>query len=213
MQPYQKAFIEFAIEKQVLRFGEFRLKSNRISPYFFDTGLFNDGKSLLALGEFYAAAIEHAEIDFDMIYGPAYKGIPLVSALAIAFQQRYRKNYPFCFDRKERKDHGERGMTFGAEINGRILIVDDVISAGISIREAIDIIRENGASAVATTIALDRQERGRGKHSALQEVERTHGIKVTSIIKLDEIVAYLSKKEKMSSQLDSIYNYIAKYGA
>lgn len=132
MEQYQKEFIEFAIEKQVLCFGEFTLKSGRVSPYFFNSGLFNDGSSLAVLGKYYATAVRHAELDFDMIYGPAYKGIPLASTMAIAFQEQYQTNYPFCFNRKEVKDHGEGGITFGADINGRVLIIDDVISAGTS---------------------------------------------------------------------------------
>lgn len=213
MEQYQKEFIEFAIEKQVLRFGKFTLKSGRISPYFFNSGLFNDGKSLAELGKFYATAVKHAGVEFDMIYGPAYKGIPLASTMAIAFQEQYQINYPFCFNRKEAKDHGEGGITFGSDIHGRVLIIDDVISAGTSIRESVDIITHNGGTTVGAVIAVDRQERGQGEQSAIQEVEQVHKIKVISIISLEQIIRYLSDHGQMKDHLAEINAYKAQYGA
>jgi orotate phosphoribosyltransferase len=213
MEQYQKEFIEFAIEKQVLRFGEFTLKSGRVSPYFFNSGLFNDGKSLTELGKYYAQAVIHSGLEFDMIYGPAYKGIPLASAMAIAFQEQHKISYPFCFNRKEIKVHGEGGITFGADINGRVLIIDDVISAGTSVRESIDIISTNGGTTVGAVVAVDRQERGLGEQSAIQEVEQQHKIRVISIISLEDIVTYLTDHGEMPAHLDAINAYRAQYGA
>jgi len=213
MEQYQKEFIEFAIEKQVLCFGEFKLKSGRISPYFFNSGLFNDGKSLSELGKYYALAVKHAALEFDMIYGPAYKGIPLASTMAVAFQEDHHINYPFCFNRKEIKDHGEGGITFGAEINGRVLIIDDVISAGTSIRESMDIISSKNGTTVGAVVAVDRQERGLGEQSAIQEVEQLHKIKVISIISLEHIVTYLADHGEMQAHLDAIKAYAGQYGA
>lgn len=213
MEQYQKEFIEFAIEKQVLCFGEFKLKSGRISPYFFNSGLFNDGKSLAELGKYYAQAVKHSGLEFDMIYGPAYKGIPLASTMAIAFQEDHQANYPFCFNRKEIKDHGEGGITFGAEINGRVLIIDDVISAGTSIRESMDIIASKGGETVGAVVAVDRQERGLGNQSAIQEVEQVHNIKVISIISLEHIITYLAEHGEMQQHLDAINAYESQYGA
>ncbi len=212
MEQYQKEFIEFAIEKQVLCFGEFKLKSGRISPYFFNSGLFNDGKSLSVLGKYYAQAVKHSGIEFDMIYGPAYKGIPLASTMAIAFQEVHQTNYPFCFNRKEIKDHGEGGITFGADINGRVMIIDDVISAGTSIRESIDIIESKGGSTVGAVVAVDRQERGQGEQSAIQEVEQLHNIKVISIVNLEHIIIYLAEHGEMPEHLDAIKAYETQYG-
>jgi orotate phosphoribosyltransferase len=212
MEQYQKEFIEFAIEKQVLCFGEFKLKSGRISPYFFNSGLFNDGRSLAELGKYYAQAVKHSVIEFDMIYGPAYKGIPLASTMAIAFQQDHQVNYPFCFNRKEIKDHGEGGITFGSEINGRVLIIDDVISAGTSIRESMEIISSKGGSTVGAVVAVDRQERGLGEQSAIQEVEQLHNIKVISIVSLENIITYLTEHGEMQVHLDTIKAYESQYG-
>ena len=212
MEQYQKEFIAFAIEKQVLRFGEFKLKSGRISPYFFNSGLFNDGKSLAKLGQYYAEAVKHSGIAFDMIYGPAYKGIPLASTMAIAFQESQGINYPFCFNRKEIKDHGEGGITFGADINGRVLIIDDVISAGTSIRESIDIISSKTGTTVGAVIAVDRQERGLGEQSAIQEVEQQHKIKVISIVSLQHIMSYLAEHGEMQEHLQAINAYAEQYG-
>lgn len=213
MEKYQKEFIEFAIEKQVLRFGEFTLKSGRVSPYFFNSGLFNDGKSLSELGKYYASAVKHAGVEFDMIYGPAYKGIPLASTMAIAFQEQHQESYPFCFNRKEVKDHGEGGITFGAEINGRVLIIDDVISAGTSIRESVSLINAKGGSTVAAVVAVDRQERGTGALSAIQEVEQLHNIQVINIINLDNIITFLADHGEMSEHLDAINSYKQEYGS
>ncbi len=213
MQEYQLEFIEFAISKQVLRFGEFTLKSGRVSPYFFNSGLFNDGNSLTQLGRFYAAAVEDAGISFDMIYGPAYKGIPLASTMAVAFAEHHDKNYPFCFNRKEVKDHGEGGITFGAEIAGTVLIIDDVISAGTSVRESIDIINKLGGSTAGVVVAVDRQEKGQGDQSAIQEVEQAHGIKVISIISLNNIIQYLEERGELQPHLEAIQAYKARYGA
>jgi orotate phosphoribosyltransferase len=213
MEQYQKEFIQFAIEKQVLCFGEFTLKSGRVSPYFFNSGLFNDGKSLAQLGKYYAAAVKHSNIDFDMIYGPAYKGIPLASTMAIAFQNEHQVSYPFCFNRKEIKDHGEGGITFGSDINGRVLIIDDVISAGTSIRESMEIISSKGGTTVAAVVAVDRQERGLGEQSAIQEVEQVHKIKVISIISLEHIISYLADQGDMQAHLDAIKAYRDEYGA
>jgi orotate phosphoribosyltransferase len=212
MEQYQKEFIEFAIAEQVLCFGEFKLKSGRVSPYFFNSGLFNDGKSLAELGKYYAQAVKHSGIEFDMIYGPAYKGIPLASTMAIAFQQDHQANYPFCFNRKEIKDHGEGGITFGSDINGRVLIIDDVISAGTSIRESMEIISSKGGSTVGAVVAVDRQERGLGEQSAIQEVEQLHNIKVISIVSLENIITYLTEHGEMQAHLDTIKAYKSQYG-
>lgn len=213
MEQYQKEFIEFAIDKDVLRFGEFTLKSGRVSPYFFNSGLFNDGKSLNELGKYYASAVQHAGVEFDMIYGPAYKGIPLASTMAIAFQEQHQANYPFCFNRKEVKDHGEGGITFGADINGRVLIIDDVISAGTSIRESIDLISAKGGRTVAAVVAVDRQERGKGPLSAIQEVEQLHNIRVINIVSLDNIITFLAEHGEMPEHLDAINSYKQEYGS
>ena len=213
MKQYQEEFIEFAIEMQVLRFGEFKLKSGRISPYFFNSGLFNDGKSLKELGKYYACAVKHAGLKFDMIYGPAYKGIPLASTLAITFQEQYQENYPFCFNRKEAKDHGEKGITFGASINGRVLIVDDVISAGTSLRESKELINAKGGIAMAAVVSVDRQEYGEGPLSAIEEIEQLHNIQVISIVTLDDIITYLITHSDMSEHIDAIKTYKQKYGS
>jgi len=212
MEQYQKEFIKFSIEKQVLCFGEFKLKSGRVSPYFFNSGLFNDGKSLAKLGQYYAEAVKHSGIEFDMIYGPAYKGIPLASTMAIAFQEVHQTNYPFCFNRKEVKDHGEGGITFGADINGRVMIIDDVISAGTSIRESMNIIDAKGGMTVGAVVAVDRQERGQGEQSAIQEVEQLHKIKVISIVSLEHIITYLAEHGEMQEHLDAINAYEMQYG-
>jgi len=212
MQKYQLEFIEFAIEHKVLCFGDFTLKSGRQSPYFFNSGLFNDGKSLARLGRFYASAIQAANIKYDMLFGPAYKGIPLASAVAMALADDYDINMPYCFNRKEAKDHGEGGTTLGAPLHGKILIIDDVISAGTSVNLSVEIIRQAGATTAGTTIALDRQERGEGKLSAVQEVEQWHQISVISIITLENMIEYLEKIPSMSENLDRIRQYRESYG-
>ncbi len=213
MQDYQREFIEFAIERQVLRFGEFTLKSGRASPYFFNSGLFNDGACLSRLGHYYARAIRDSGLDFDMIFGPAYKGIPLASAVSIAWWQQFGESLPYCFDRKEEKDHGEGGRTLGAELAGRVLIIDDVITAGTSVNHSVDLIRAAGAEPAGAAIALDRQERGTGPLSAIQEVEQRHGLRVVSIITLADLVKFLRMAGGNSSDLERLRQYQREYGA
>jgi orotate phosphoribosyltransferase len=212
MEKYQKEFIEFAIERKALCFGEYKLKSGRISPYFFNTGLFNDGQSLAKLGRFYAEALQNSGIKFDMIYGPAYKGIPLASAMAISFHEVFGSNYPFCFNRKEIKDHAEGGITFGAEIRNRAIIIDDVISAGISIKESIDIIHSEGGMVTGAIVAVNRQEQGEGKKSAIQEAQEKYKIKIISIISLSDIISYISKNYNLKEHLEAINAYSKQYG-
>jgi orotate phosphoribosyltransferase len=211
MSDFTQQFIEFAIQKQVLRFGEFMTKAGRLSPYFFNSGLFNDGVSLMKLGEFYAAAIVKSGIEFDMLFGPAYKGIPLVSSVAIALAQQGR-NVPYAFNRKEAKDHGEGGTIVGAPLHGRVLIVDDVISAGVSVRESVDIIRANGATPCGVAIAIDRQERGQAVLSAVQEVQRDNGIPVVSIATLADLIAYLDDAPELVAHKADVEKYRAQYG-
>jgi len=210
---YQAEFIEFALEGEVLRFGEFTLKSGRLSPYFFNTGRFNTGARLARLGRYYARAIEQAGLAYDMLFGPAYKGIPLASAVVIALADNHGRDVPYCFNRKEVKDHGEGGITFGAELKGRVLIIDDVISAGTSVNESVSLIRAAGAQPAGVAIALDRQERGTGSLSAIQEVEQRHGIPVLSIIKLDTLMEYLRVTPGMDGHLQAIRAYRDRYGA
>jgi orotate phosphoribosyltransferase len=212
MQDYQNEFLKFAIEAGVLRFGEFTLKSGRTSPYFFNAGQFNTGGSLARLGRFYARAIEHAGIDFDMLFGPAYKGIPLASATGIALADHHGRDVPWCFNRKETKSHGEGGGLVGAPLRGSVLIVDDVITAGTAIRESVDIIRSNDATACSVVISLDRRERGQGEQSAIQEVEQIFGISVTSIVTLDDLVEYLEAQPHSDAPLARIYAYRDRYG-
>jgi orotate phosphoribosyltransferase len=212
MQNYQKEFLDFAIDVGVLRFGEFTLKSGRLSPYFFNSGLFNTGASLARLGRYYAQAAMESSIDFDMIYGPAYKGIPLASSLAIALADHHQRNLPYCFNRKEAKTHGEGGNIVGAELSGRVLIIDDVISAGTSVRESVDIIKAAGATPAGVVIALDRQERGKGDTSAIQEVERDYGLIVANIVCLNDLVEYLQTVEDETHHLDAIQKYREQYG-
>ena len=212
MQDYQKEFLDFAIDVGVLRFGEFTLKSGRVSPYFFNSGLFNTGASLARLGRYYAQAVVESGIEFDMIYGPAYKGIPLASTLAIALADHHDRDIPYCFNRKEAKTHGEGGIIVGAELSGRVLIIDDVISAGTSVRESVDIIQAAGATTAGVVIALDRQERGQGETSAIQEVEQDYGLNVANIVCLDNLVEYLSSTTDESGHLSAIQNYREQYG-
>ena len=211
MKNFRQEFIEFALARGVLCFGEFKTKAGRLSPYFFNAGLFNDGEALRKLGQFYAKAIAAADTAFDMLFGPAYKGIPLVSATAVALAEIGR-NVPFCFNRKETKDHGERGITVGAPLSGRILIVDDVISAGTSVRESVQIIRAAGAAPCGVVIALDRMERGSGSQSAAQEVRSQFGIPVISIATLQDLTAYLGRRADMARQLQSVEQYRKQYG-
>ena len=212
MQNYQREFIEFAIEKGVLKFGEFTLKSGRKSPYFFNAGLFNTGGALEKLGRFYAAAIEDAGIEFDVMLGPAYKGIPLAATTVVAMANDYGKDVPYVFNRKEAKDHGEGGNLVGAPLAGRVLIIDDVITAGTAIREVMTLINDNGATPAATVIALNRMERGTGELSAIQEVERDYNMQVASIISLDNLVEYLEELGDKSSELAAIRAYRDEYG-
>lgn len=212
MQTYQKDFIEFAIDHKVLCFGDYTLKSGRRSPYFFNTGLFSDGASLALLGHFYASAITASAVDFDMLFGPAYKGIPLATAVAMALAGSFRRNVSLCFNRKEIKDHGEGGVLFGASLAGKVLIVDDVISAGTSVNNSVNIIRQAGAVPAGVAVAMDRQERGEGPLSAVQETEQRHNIKVTSIIKLDNVIEYLEGREDMETNLERINEYLRRYG-
>lgn len=213
MQKYQLEFIEFAIQQKVLCFGEYTLKSGRLSPYFFNSGLFNDGYSLARLGRFYASAIQAANIKYDMLFGPAYKGIPLASAVAISLADDHHINVPYCFNRKEVKDHGEGGLTFGAPLKGKTMIIDDVISAGTSVNLSVEIINQAGATTAGVAIAMDRQERGDGKFSAVQEIEQQHQIQVVSIVTLENMIEYLEKIPAMAENLDKIRRYRESYGA
>ena len=212
MQAYQREFIEFAIDKGVLKFGEFDLKSGRKSPYFFNAGLFNSGAALAKLGRFYAAAIENATVEYDIILGPAYKGIPLAATTVVALANDYGKDVPYVFNRKEAKDHGEGGNLVGAPLQGRVLIIDDVITAGTAIREVMTLISDAGATPVATIIALDRMERGQGTFSAIQEVKRDFGMQVLSIICLDDLVEYLAEQGDRQDELTRIESYRSEYG-
>lgn len=212
MQQYKKDFLEFAINSGVLRFGEFRLKSGRVSPYFFNAGLFNTGRQLARLGRFYARAIVETEDSFDILFGPAYKGIPLAAAAGIALADHHDRDMPFCFNRKEAKDHGEGGNLVGAPLAGRVLIIDDVITAGTAIRESLAIIDGAGATAAGVVIALDRQERGQGERSAVQEVEQDLGLKVTRIVTLAEMQVFLADKPQYAQSLDAVAAYRQQYG-
>jgi len=212
MLSFKEEFLEFAIDRKVLLFGEFKTKAGRLSPYFFNAGLFNDGDSLKKLGEFYAQAILASGVEFDGLFGPAYKGIPLASTVAIALAGLGR-NVPYSYNRKEAKDHGEGGSIVGAPLQGRILIVDDVISAGTSVRESVELIRSAGAVPCAVGIALDRMERGTGELSAVQEVSRQHGLPVVSIVNLNDLQAYLEGKAEWAETSAAISRYRQQYGA
>jgi orotate phosphoribosyltransferase len=211
MADLSQEFIAFAIKKQVLKFGEFKTKAGRLSPYFFNAGLFNDGESLLKLGEFYAESIEKSGIKFDMLFGPAYKGITLAAAIAIAFAQKGR-NVPYAYNRKEAKDHGEGGSIVGAPLQGRVLIIDDVISAGTSVRESFELITVNAAIPCGVSIALDRQEKGLGALSAVQEVEKVHKIPVCAIANLANLLKYIENQADMVDNLKNIQEYRNQYG-
>lgn len=211
MQPHQQAFIDFIIRKNILRFGQFTLKSGRQSPYFFNAGLFNTGHSLAQLGHFYAQTIQSTQLSFDILFGPAYKGIPLVTATAIALANDYQRNVPYCFNRKETKDHGEGGNLVGAPLNGRVLLIDDVITAGTAIREVMPIIQTAGAQLVGIIIALDRQERGQTERSAIAEIEQIYGIPVKSIINLTTLIHYLKLQSTNQVLLKSMQTYQEQY--
>ena len=210
---FRQEFIAFAIKKEVLRFGEFKTKAGRLSPYFFNAGLFDDGESLMKLGEFYAAAIKNSSIEFDMLFGPAYKGITLAASIAIAFA-RDGRNVPYAYNRKEAKDHGEGGTIVGSPLKGRVLIIDDVISAGTSVRESVELIQVNGATACGVAIAIDRQEKGLGELSAVQEVIKNNGIPVCAIADLNDLLRYLENQNDMAQSLllERVNSYRQKYG-
>ena len=211
MSNFRLDFIRFAVQQQVLSFGEFKTKAGRMSPYFFNAGLFNDGASLRNLSQFYAQAIQAAEVPYDMLFGPAYKGIPLAAGTAIALAEQ-GSNVPYCYNRKEAKDHGEGGTTVGAKLHGRVLIIDDVISAGTSVRESIDLIRTAGAQPCAVVIALDRMERGKSELSAVQEVRRNYNIPVISIATLDDLLGYLHAEGGMADNFAAVRAYRDRYG-
>ena len=212
MKDYQREFIEFALSKQVLRFGEFTLKSGRTSPYFFNAGLFNTGGDLARLGRFYAAALQDAAIDYSLLFGPAYKGIPIATTTAVALADGYDIDMPYCFNRKEAKTHGEGGSLVGSALEGKVMLVDDVITAGTAIRESMEIIKAHGAELSGVIIALDRQEKGQGELSAIQEVERDFGTQVISIVTLADLISYLEEQPDMSESLASIKQYRHDYG-
>ena len=215
MKDYQKEFLHFVIENSILRFGEFHLKSGRVSPYFFNAGLFSTGSKLGFLAQSYAAAIADLTQDYDVLFGPAYKGIPLAAATALSLSTRHGIDKPYCFNRKEAKDHGEGGFIVGAPLTGRVLVVDDVITAGTAIREAVEIIQSAGAQLVSIAVAMDRQERGLGETSAIQEIEQTYGIEVTHIISLQNIIDFLqdAEDEVLAEHLPAVERYRSKYGA
>ncbi|HAT8520865.1 TPA: orotate phosphoribosyltransferase [Vibrio vulnificus] len=212
MKAYQREFIEFALEKQVLKFGEFTLKSGRKSPYFFNAGLFNTGRDLARLGRFYAAALADSGIEFDVLFGPAYKGIPIATTTAVALADHHDIDTPYCFNRKEAKDHGEGGNLVGSALEGRIMLVDDVITAGTAIRESMEIIQANGADLTGVLVAIDRQEKGKGELSAIQEVERDFACAVISIVSLSDLITFLEEKGDAAEHLDAVKAYRAQYG-
>ncbi|GAA0352119.1 orotate phosphoribosyltransferase [Morganella psychrotolerans] len=212
MKAYQREFIELAIKKQVLKFGEFTLKSGRKSPYFFNAGLFNTGRDLALLGRFYASALCDSGVQYDVVFGPAYKGIPIATTTAVALAEHHNIDTPYCFNRKEAKDHGEGGTLVGSPLSGRIMVVDDVITAGTAIRESMEIIRQNNASLAGVMLSLDRQEKGQGELSAVQEVERDYGCQVFSIITLNDLVSFLAEDPQMSEHLCAVRAYREQYG-
>lgn len=212
MKDYQRAFIQFAIDRGVLKFGQFTLKSGRTSPYFFNAGLFNKGADLARLGRFYAAALVDSGVDFDLLFGPAYKGIPIATAAAIALYDQHGRDVPYCFNRKEAKTHGEGGNLVGSALQGKVMLVDDVITAGTAIRESMTIVEANGAQLAGVLIALDRQERGQGELSAIQEVERDFGATVISIVKLNDVITYLADSPELATHLDAVKAYRQQYG-
>ena len=212
MEQYKRDFIEFALNRNVLKFGEFTLKSGRKSPYFFNAGLFNTGADLARLGEFYAAAIASNAVLFDVVFGPAYKGIPIGTTVSVALFNRYGVDKPVCFNRKETKDHGEGGNLIGSPLQGKILLVDDVITAGTAIRESMELIDANNAELAAVLIALNRKERGKGKLSAIQEVERDYQCRVLSIIDLDDLMQFIEQDPRYTVHLPAMRAYRAEFG-
>lgn len=212
MLDYQREFLRFALDAGVLKFGEFTLKSGRKSPYFFNAGLFNSGGSLAQLGRFYARAIASAGVPFDVLYGPAYKGIPLAAATSIALADLHDRDVPYSFNRKEAKDHGEGGNIVGSPLKGGVLIIDDVVTAGTSVRESVDIIASQGARPAGVVIALDRQERGRDERSAVEEVRERYGIPVFSIVTLADLIEYLQEGPESAAPLRTVQEYRARYG-
>lgn len=212
MHNYQREFIEFAIEQGVLRFGSFELKSGRISPYFFNAGLFNSGLALAKLGQFYAQALINSGVNYDVVFGPAYKGIPLAATTAVALADKHGVNTPWCFNRKEAKDHGEGGTLVGAPLAGKVMIVDDVITAGTAIREVMQIIEQQGAQAAGVLIALNRQEKGKGDLSAIQEVERDFNMPVISIVSLEQVLEYVAQSDQLKQHLPAVEAYRKQYG-
>lgn len=212
MQDYRQDFLDFAIEREVLRFGEFTLKSGRTSPYFFNAGLFDTGGALARLGHFYARAAVESGIEFDMLFGPAYKGIPLVAVTAAALAENHGRDLPYCFNRKETKTHGEGGRLVGAPLEGRVLVVDDVITAGTAIGESVDIIRDAGATPAGVLIALDRQEKGGGDRSAVDQVRENFDMAVASIASLSDLLAYLENREGFDRELEAVRTYRNRYG-
>ena len=212
MQAYQREFIQFALERGVLRFGEFTLKSGRVSPYFFNAGLFDSGLALAKLGRFYAQALMDSGLAYDVIFGPAYKGIPLAATTAVALAEHHQRDMPWCFNRKEAKAHGEGGTLVGAPLAGNVVIVDDVITAGTAIREVMQIIKAQGAQAAGVLIALDRQERGTGELSAIQEVERDFNMPVISIVSLTQVLQFLAESPELKQYLPAVERYRADYG-
>lgn len=217
MQPHQRRFVDLALARSALRFGRFTLKSGRESPYFFNAGLFNDGESLATLGQCYAAALSRSELPFDMLFGPAYKGIPLVAATAIALAVQHGRNVPWAFNRKEAKEHGEGGQTVGTPLSGKVVIVDDVITAGTAIRESVELIRRAGAEPVGVLLAVDRQERGQSERSAVQEVEAEFGLRCVSLLTLTDLIDILADPNSArpalpAEQLEALREYRARYG-
>ncbi|MFQ1017338.1 orotate phosphoribosyltransferase [Gilliamella sp. BG7] len=213
MKSYKSEFIEFALNRQALKFGEFTLKSGRKSPYFFNAGLFNTGKDLALLGRFYAAALMDANLEYDVIFGPAYKGIPIVSSTVVALSEHHNVDIPYCFNRKEAKDHGEGGNLVGSSIyQQRVMLVDDVITAGTAIRESMKILTDNQSKLAGVLICLDRQEKGRGELSAIQEIKQTYHCNVISIITLDDLIQYLYKDPARKGQVTQVEAYRSEYG-
>ncbi|WP_279085264.1 orotate phosphoribosyltransferase [Gilliamella apis] len=213
MKSYKSEFIEFALNRQALKFGEFTLKSGRKSPYFFNAGLFNTGKDLALLGRFYAAALMDANLQYDVIFGPAYKGIPIVSSTVVALSEHHNVDVPYCFNRKEAKDHGEGGNLVGSSIyQQRVMLVDDVITAGTAIRESMRILEDNQSKLAGVLICLDRQEKGRGELSAIQEIKQTYNCDVISIITLDDLIQYLYRDPSRKDQVVQVEAYRSEYG-